>query len=65
MEWSKQECSDCSDNAGVYLILTIGGKTQKKASNIDPETVWVHLNTLENSRQNDYERGCYLPPASL
>ena len=37
---------------GVYLTFTTGVKVQKTASQIDYQTVYVHMHTLENSRCN-------------
>ena len=32
-------------------------KKQKTAGNIEPQTVYMYMYTLENSRQHDYNRG--------
>ena len=41
---------------GVYLTFTTGSKMMKIAGYIDLHTVYVHMDTLENSRQNNCNR---------
>ena len=41
---------------GVYLTFTTSGKIWKTAGHIDFQSVYVHMDTLENSRQNDCNR---------
>ena len=38
---------------GVYLTFTTGGKIREIAGYTDLQSVYVHLETLENSRQKD------------
>ena len=42
-------------HAGVYLTFSTGGKIRKIACYIDLQT-YVHMDTLQNSRQNDSNR---------
>ena len=38
----------------VYLTFTTGGKIWKTAGHIDFKTVYMHMDTPENSQQNDF-----------
>ena len=38
-------------------MFTRSGKIRKTGGNIQPYTVYVHLYTLENSQQNDCNKG--------
>ena len=46
-------------NPGGYLTFTTGGKIWKRAGHIDPQTVYVDMYTIKNSRQNESYRGIF------
>ena len=52
---------------GVYLTFTTGRKIWKTVSHIDFQTVYmyVHVDPLENSRQNEGNRRWFSPPAGF
>ena len=46
-------------------LFNIYLKIQKTAEHIDAQIVYVHMNELENSRQNDCNSGLFSPLASF
>ena len=48
--------------AAVYSTITTGGKIRKIAGYTDLQSVYVHIITLDNSRQKDFNRRWFSPP---